>query len=567
MDYKRLFLFSALIYVGLNLYQAWVKEYPTEQQVVQQYQQNSQQPTTADGSYLPNIQSSSVESQKVSATPISNHSQQKLIDVKTDVLDLKIEASNGDIIGANLLKYSQSSKEKDKPFELLTDDLRKYVANSSLFVKTEHGVKNLDIAYSINKTAYQLTPGQNELQVILQGQTETGLKVEKIFTLKRGSYLVELEYRVDNQTGQSWTGQMNTQLLQKSPKEDKSSMFHVGSYTGAAMSDPTDKLYKKVSFADISTSQLDKTVKNGWVAMQEHYFLSAWVPTQGTTNHFYSRFIDEQYIIGMVSQPLTIAEGQTKAIASKLYVGPEVTSVLEKIAPGLNLTVDYGMLSIISIFIFTVMSYIYKVVGNWGWSIVLVTMLIKLAFFKLSAKSYKSMAGMRKLQPQITALRERYANDKARLSQETMELYRKEQVNPLGGCLPILVQIPVFIALYWVLLESVELRQAPWILWIHDLSEPDPFYILPVIMGISMFVQQKLGPASPDPMQAKMMMMLPVLFTFLFSSFPAGLVLYWTVNNTLSILQQWYITRKYSDDKPTNNKGAGFSNKKLAMSK
>ncbi len=583
MDYKRLALFSALILISLNLYQAWMKDYPAVEQRITNVkvdnsssQTNSIEQSNTSGSYVPNIQTNEISATKESNSSASNSnsnlalnkksSSHDLITVTTDTLNIKIDSENGNIVGANLLKYAQSSKEKDQSFKLLTDDLRKYVANSSLFIKTDKGVQNLDIKYSNKQTSYRLEAGQDDLNILLKGQTAAGLNVEKTITLKRASYLINVSYQITNNSGAPWTGQMNTQLLQQNPKIDKSSMFHVGTYTGAAVSDPDEKLYQKVSFDNIADKNFNKKIKSGWIAMQEHYFLSAWIPTAGSTNHFYSRFVDEQYIIGMVSQPFKVAPGSSLTIASKLYTGPEITSNLEQIAPGLNLTIDYGILSVISTLIFTVMSYIYSVVGNWGWSIVLVTMFIKLLFFQLSAKSYKSMASMRRLQPKIMDLRERYSDDKPKLSQATMELYRSEKVNPLGGCLPIVIQIPVFIALYWVLLESVELRQAPWIFWIHDLSEPDPFYILPVIMGLTMFIQQKLGPASPDPTQAKMMMMLPVLFTFLFSSFPAGLVLYWTVNNSLSIMQQWYITRKYSGEAP-KKKTNGMSDKKLVTSK
>jgi YidC/Oxa1 family membrane protein insertase len=333
-------------------------------------------------------------------------------------------------------------------------------------------------------------------------------------------------------------------------------MFHVGSYTGASFSNPGKTRFQKVSFTDMGKANLNLDVKGGWIAMQEHYFLSAWVPNTESENKFYTLASNGDYTIGAVSQPITIKPQELKDIGSKLYIGPEITSVLKDIAPSLDLTVDYGMLWFVSSLLFSIMKSIHGVIGNWGWSIVLVTVLIKLAFYRLSATSYKSMAGMRKLQPKLQALRERYGDDKAKISQATMELYRQEKVNPLGGCLPIVIQIPVFIALYWVLLESVELRQAPFMFWIKDLASADPYHVLPLIMGATMLIQQKLNPAPPDPMQAKVMMFLPILFTGLFWGFPAGLVLYWIVNNTLSIMQQWYITYKYADDKPVKKLAA-----------
>lgn len=572
MDYKRLVLLSALLLLSLNLYQAWIKDYPEVPTVVER---NIMEPMVEvkkiDKNYLPNVEvENKQESSASNASMVGNQSAtkyEKLISIKTDVLALKVDAKSGTIVSAQLLDYAQSNEEKDKAYQLFQDDLRKYLANSNLFIKTPAGVETLELTYSSDKNSYELQSGQNELNVVLNAKTSKGLNVTKTITLKRNRYVMDFSYHILNNTGADWTGQVNSQLLQENPKLDKSSMFHVGTYTGSAISNPAEKLYKKVSFEEIAKSNLDKKVTSGWVAMQEHYFLSAWIPTVNTTNHFYSRYVDEQYIIGYVSEPFVIAPGQVKDINNQLYAGPEIASRLDKIAPGLSLTIDYGLLSFISIFIFAVMSFIYSFVGNWGWSIILVTVLIKLAFYQLSAKSYRSMASMRRLQPKIMELRDRYADDKAKLSQATMELYRKEKVNPLGGCLPILIQMPVFIALYWMLMESVELRQAPWMFWIHDLSSPDPLYVLPVLMGLTMLVQQKLGPTSPDPAQAKMMMMLPVLFTFLFSSFPSGLVLYWTVNNSLSILQQWYITRKYGSAPAKKSSNGNMSSKNLATSK
>ncbi|MDI1351973.1 MAG: membrane protein insertase YidC, partial [bacterium] len=438
-----------------------------------------------------------------------------------------------------------------KPFPLLqTQPNERYVANSSLFIAAGQTVQSVDFTFTTEQQQYQLNPNEQQLIVTLNGTNPEGLTVKKEFIFAKGSYLINVHYQVANHGENEWKGYLNTQLLRSSPKEDKSSMFHVGSYTGASFSNPGKSRFQKVSFSDMNKTNLDLDVKGGWIAMQQHYFLSAWIPSENSENKFYTRSSNGDYTIGSVSQPLVIKPTEQKEIGAKLYIGPEITSVLKSIAPSLDLTVDYGILWFVSSLLFSLMKAIYNVIGNWGWSIVLVTVLIKLAFYRLSATSYKSMAGMRKLQPKLQALRERHGDDKAKISQATMELYRQEKVNPLGGCLPIVIQIPVFIALYWVLLESVELRQAPFIFWIKDLASADPYHVLPIIMGATMLIQQKLNPAPPDPMQAKVMMFLPILFTGLFWNFPAGLVLYWIVNNTLSILQQWYITRKYSDVKP-----------------
>ena len=290
---------------------------------------------------------------------------------------------------------------------------------------------------------------------------------------------------------------------------------------------------------------IERDVSDGWVAMLQHYFLGALIPERGSVEHFYTKTLSNaRYVIGMIAPQRTIAAGESGVFGTRLYVGPKLQEEMKQVAPGLELTVDYGLLTVLAQPLFWLLKTIHKFIGNWGWSIVLVTLLIKLAFYKLSETSYKSMANMRKLAPRLQSLKERFGDDRQKLNQAMMEMYKKEKINPLGGCLPIAVQIPVFIALYWMLLESVELRQAPFMLWIQDMSSPDPFYILPLLMGVTMLIQQKLNPAPLDPIQAKVMMALPVVFTVFFAFFPSGLVLYWVVNNTLSIAQQWVITRR-----------------------
>lgn len=545
MDIRRFILYMALGLVGLSLWNTWQADYPVKPPVVG----ISTSKLTSEGHLLP--QSLANDKDKLVVEPTSSQTSSdpaQLIQVKTDVLDIQIDLKQGDVVSGNLLKYPESVEEKNKPFSLLqTQPNERYVANSSLFVASGSQIQPVNFNYISDKSSYELTD-EKPLVVTLRGKNEDGLDVNKKFTFTKNSYLIDVAYQIENKGTTEWKGYLNTQLLRSSPKEDKSSIFHVGSYTGASYSNPGVHSYQKVSFSDMGKNNLDVDAKGGWIAMQEHYFLSAWIPDATSGNKFYTRALNGDFTIGSVSQPITVQPAEQKEISSKLYVGPEITSVLKGIAPSLDLTVDYGILWFLSSLLFSLMSAIYNVVGNWGWSIVIVTFLIKLAFYKLSATSYKSMAGMRKLQPKLQSLRERYGDDKAKISQATMELYRQEKVNPLGGCLPIVIQIPVFIALYWVLLESVELRQAPFIFWIKDLASADPYHVLPLIMGATMLIQQKLNPAPPDPMQAKVMMFLPVLFTGLFWSFPAGLVLYWIVNNTLSIMQQWYITRKYGEE-------------------
>lgn len=549
MDIRRVVLYAALALVVYSLWTSWQVDYPALPQ-----QEITSAATKPDDRMSPimvaNEPNDRVSPEQRQPAETKSSDRQKPIHVQTDVLDLSIDLQHGDIINAQLLDYPDSVAQKNKPFTLLQNNAgERYVADSSLFVVNGQNVENVDGNFSSPQQDYQLPANQEQLTVKLTGKNADGLSITKTFTFKKGSYLINVRYVIVNQSTRAWKGYMNTQFLRSSPKEDKSSMFHVGSFTGASYSKPGQHRYQKIDFKAMAKSNLDIEADGGWIAMQQHYFLTAWIPNADTTNRFYTRAADGDFTIGAVSQPITVAPAQTQDVSSRLYLGPEVTDQLKAIAPGLDLTVDYGWLWFLSALLFSFMKAIYSVVGNWGWSIVLVTVLIKLAFYRLSATSYKSMAGMRKLQPKLLALRERFGDDKAKISQGTMELYRQEKVNPLGGCLPIIIQIPVFIALYWVLLESVELRQAPFMLWINDLASADPFHVLPVIMGATMLIQQKLNPAPPDPMQAKVMMFLPILFTGLFWNFPAGLVLYWIVNNSLSILQQWYITRKYGEDK------------------
>lgn len=552
MDTRRLILFSVLALIVFTLWTDWQKEYPTVKSPVLIKNDNHQSTlpvSLTSASTAVSKDQTLVGNNSINQTGSINFNSENLIRLKTDVLSLTIDPQYGDIVGADLLAYPATLSDKKQPFSLLNQSAEsRYVANSRILVVTDNQVKPLNPHFTLPP---QITETKQNWTVVLSGHTDDGLNIKKQFIIDKNSYLIKVSYDLINQSSQTWQGYFNTELLRQSPSEEKTSMFQVASYTGASYSNPEQTKYKKVSFKDISKKDLDIPVKGGWVAMQQHYFLSAWVPDQNMTNQFYTRNYSDTYTIGTVSNLFSLTPQQSKVFSSQLYLGPEVTDTLKGIAPGLDLTVDYGLLWILSSLLFSVMKVIYSAVGNWGWTIVLVTLLVKLVFYRLSASSYKSMANMRRLQPKLQALKDRFGDDKVKMSQATMELYRGEKVNPLGGCLPVLIQIPVFIALYWVLIESVELRHAPFIFWIHDLAAADPFHVLPVIMGITMLIQQKLNPAPPDPMQAKLMMMLPLFFTALFWGFPAGLVLYWIVNNVLSILQQWYITRKYGEASST----------------
>ncbi|WP_367608034.1 membrane protein insertase YidC [Legionella sp. W05-934-2] len=558
MDLRRVVLYSILALIVYNLWIAWQQDYPPVK-VDSQLSATNSTPSTASSdlpmphgeviqTQNPNQEQASVDTSAPEIDKLAD--KQQLISVKTDVLSMKIDLAHGDIVEAKLLDYPVSVEQKNKPITLLNNSENEtYIARSQMVALENKAPKPLKIEWQTAKSDYQLNTGDDQLTVTLVGRDKQGNQVKKHFYLKRGDYLVNVSYDFNNSTNTTKRIYQINQIVREQPKEDPSGLFHIGSFTGASYSNPGEKLYQKVSFKQMTKSNLNVKTQGGWIAMQQHYFLTAWVPEANQKNTIFTRSSNELYTIGLVGPSVAISPGKSHQFNQQIYIGPEITSVLKTIAPGLDMTIDYGLLWFLSSLLFAVMKAIHSVVGNWGWSIVLVTVLIKLAFYRLSATSYKSMANMRKLQPKLEALRQRYGDDKAKLSQETMALYRKEKINPLGGCLPILVQIPVFIALYWVLLESVELRQAPFIGWIQDLSVADPYHILPIIMGLTMLIQQKLNPAPPDPMQAKMMMFLPVVFTALFWGFPAGLVLYWIVNNTLSILQQWYITNKFSENK------------------
>ena len=546
MENIRLVLVVSLAAVLLLIYQAWVHDYGsahTGATVTQSLPASSR-------SQIPTKEIPSVPSSTEPAVPIghaagssSAATESSMITVDTDVLRVEISTKGGTISSVWLIDYPVSPAEPSVKLQLLKPDAPNYfVAQSGLIGPTSDSLPTHDALFSSEFQHYTLEKGQTTLPVELTWTDPAGVKVRKTLRFTRGSYLVETSQEVINGTSQPLVARDYTQLQRTALQDPNASRF-VSTYTGGVYYSPQDK-YKKVAFTEMQAQKLDRQVTDGWIAMIQHYFLAAWIPPRGAEETFYTNVLDQsRFIIGKFSPAVSVPAGASHSFNNSLFVGPKLQDVLASIAPGFELTVDYGWLTVIAQPIHWLLDQIYSVVGNWGWSIIVLTILIKLAFYKLSETSYKSMANMRQLTPRMQALKDRYGDDKERLNQAMMELYKTEKINPLGGCLPIVVQIPVFIALYWVLLESVELRQAPFILWIDNLSVPDPYYVLPLIMGISMFLQSKLNPAPPDPMQAKIMMSLPFVFTVFFAFFPSGLVLYWTVNNILSIAQQWHITR------------------------
>ncbi|MBK3759617.1 membrane protein insertase YidC [Stutzerimonas frequens] len=548
MDINRSILLVALAVVAYLMVLQWNQDYgqaalPTEtaqsQPAAPALPDSPSATTEGNADDVPAV----AGQQQASALPASAPSSQ-LIRVRTDVLDLAIDPRGGDIVELHLPQYPRRQDRPDVPFQLFErSSERTYEAQSGLIGDGPDKASGRP-QYSSEKTEYRLAEGQDELVVDLNYSAD-GVNYTKRFTLERGNYALKVNYLIDNQSEKPWTGYLFGQLKRDNSGDPSSSTATgTATYLGAALW-TKDEPYRKVSMGDMDESNLRESVQGGWIAWLQHYFVTAWIPQADNTNQVQTRKDSQgNYIIGFTGPAVTVPAGAQGETGATLYAGPKSQDKLEELSPGLRLTVDYGILWFIAQPIFWLLENIHALLGNWGWSIIVLTIVIKLAFFPLSAASYRSMARMRAVSPKMQALKEQHGDDRQKMSQAMMELYKKEKINPLGGCLPILVQMPVFLALYWVLLESVEMRQAPWMFWITDLSIKDPFFILPIIMGVTMFIQQQLNPTPPDPMQARVMKLLPIIFTFFFLWFPAGLVLYWVVNNVLSIAQQWYITRK-----------------------
>lgn len=518
----------------------------------------AEQPPTTASAQVSNAQDASVtpaadvpganaSAPQTSSVPMAQNAMQQgqRIHVTTDTLDLIIDTAGGDIREAKLMKYG-ASEDASQPYQLMSDSgSLLYVAQNGIATQptAKLPAPNHKAVYQAAQTEYQMTG--DSLSVPLTWEQD-GVKVIKTYHFKRGEHLLEVTYQVENQTEQAWSGSLYSQLVRNRYNPDENFMMYT--YTGPVLYDGNaEEKYVKHSFDDLNKETVSgRSVMGGWAAMIQQYFLTAIVPDQSAQNSYYAKPLgDDRYAVGVVEPLVTVEPGMSGELSSKLYIGPEIQDRLAEIAPGLELTIDYGILTFLAEPIFWLLSQIHDFVGNWGVAIILLTLLIKLVFYKLSEASYRSMARLKKFQPKLQQLKENYGDDKAIFQQKMMKLYKEEKINPLGGCLPIFIQMPVFIALYWVLLYSVEMRQAPFMLWIEDLSAQDPYYILPVIMGVTMYIQQKLNPsAMMDEMQQKVMKALPFIFTFFFLWFPAGLVLYWVVNNILSVAQQWYITKK-----------------------
>ena len=539
---NRLLLYAAFSLVLFMIWQQWLAEHPSPTEITSAGQKDERiiEDLPEEAAFI--AKPKSIEKTK----PAQVKSIDENIVLYNEDIKITVGLLGGSIKRTELLNYFKTISENSENIKLLDFTDEYYVAQSGLL----HDKK------STNKELKSLAPNHHELfsvksknnqSLVLEWENKGAkIKVLKKIYLDKSGYIVHVKNTVINNSNRAWIGRQYRQIRRQSNGEGRS--WITPTFTGGAYYDQT---YNKISYEEISEEKPKFNVINGWVAMMEHYFVSSWVFSGNKTNLFYTKeiLVDDvrnDYIIGARSEPVLIQPNEKGELSSKLYVGPKLQTELEKISPGLELTIDYGVLTFLSKPLFWLLNKIHTIVGNWGWAIILLTLIIKLVFYKLSETSYRSMAKMKKFSPKIQSIKERFGDDRQKMNQAMMAMYREEKINPLGGCWPILIQIPVFIALYWVLLESVELRHADFIFWINDLSAKDPYFVLPLIMGASMFFQQKLNPAPPDPVQAKVMQMLPIIFTAFFAFFPSGLVLYWVVNNLLSIAQQWKITKSIS---------------------
>ncbi|GAA0701462.1 membrane protein insertase YidC [Marinobacterium maritimum] len=549
MDVQRVILIAALALVSYLMVLQWNEDYgPAQHQPQQQATTVSAYSNSGDSQSIAELPQASDASASADI-PVTDNSavaeaeSGSLIHIRTDVLDLLVDPRGGDIIQAALPQHD-AVLNSDQPFVLLEQNSnRTYVAQSGLIGQDgPDAAKGGRPLYTSQQTEYVMDGDSLNVDLVLT--TDSGVQVTKRFSFAKGEYKVGVEFIVNNGSADAFDAVLFGQIKRDgTPDPSQQTSMGMQSYLGAVFS-TAENNYQKVDFGDMDEERFKTSSPDGWVAMVQHYFLSAWIPAPGAEYTYQTRKLNGNYIAGFLSPDFSVAPGQTQTVSATFYAGPKDVDQLEQIAPNLNLTIDYGWLWWIASPLYMLLKWIHSVVGNWGLSIIGITILVKAALFHLNAKAFKSMAKMRKFGPEMTRLKELYGDDRQKMSQEMMKLYQKEKINPLGGCLPILVQMPVFIALYWVLMESVELRHAPFFGYIQDLSQMDPYFILPILMGVTMFIQQSLNPTPPDPMQAKMMKMLPILFTFFFLWFPAGLVLYWLVNNILSIAQQWVINKQ-----------------------
>jgi YidC/Oxa1 family membrane protein insertase len=569
MPNMRSFLLIALLVTGFFLWEAWQRDYgpnaappavaaTTDTPAASTPATASDVPTAAPATASPTSgdvpaspPATASDAPAVAAAP---EAVLEPITVATDVLRLKIDPRGGTLVDAELLAYPIDPKKPDNVVRLLDSAGEHYFVAQSGFAAaagTTSAAPDHRATWTAAQTSYNLPADAQTLEVPLTWEDPSGVHITKTYRFERGSYAIQVEHRIENKGSAPWSAAEYRQLQRTSPLVDQRFSFtnpEQYAFTGVSWYSPEER-FQKLAFDKFKDEPLNKPVTGGWVAQQQHYFFAAWIPPVTENSTFTTTVVEDagapRYLVRSMAPTTAVAPGETANTSARLYVGPKLQDHLEDIADGLVYTVDYGKVTFLAAPLFWALEWLHKLTGNWGFAIILITILIKLAFFKLTEAQYKSFAKMRKLTPRMQALKERYGDDKQKLNQAMMELYQKEKINPLGGCLPILIQIPVFIALYWVLLESVELRQAPFIGWITNLSDKDPYFILPLLNGLAMYATQKLTPtAGMDPIQARVMQMMPVVFAIMFAFFPAGLVLYWTVNGVLGLAQQYIITKR-----------------------
>lgn len=554
-------LLVLLVFMGYSLWVQWQQDYhpktvdsaqqatkPDTSADVPAFDTSRPAQTTGSAEDLPAVPVSAADRQASQEASIGAESPR--ITVLTDVLKVEIDLVGGTVSNAWLLEYPEQVETPETKVQILNANSNLLFIAQSGLLSTDQSVPTHNDRYQSAQMTYALHAGADELRIPLTWESDNGIKVTKTIIFKRSDYDIEIRHYLSNNSGKEWQGSGYMQLQRAKMPESDTSFTNPGRYSflGAAIYTPEDKL-EKLQFDDFQSDPIKVSADEGWISMIQHYFFAAWIPKPDQSVVYSTAVVDPtgwpRYIVRAVAPQVSVAANGNHEFIDQLYVGPKLQDKLDDVAPGLSLTVDYGIFTVISKPLFWLLSFFHDLVNNWGFAIILLTLTVKLAFFKLTEAQYKSMARMRKLQPRIEQMKARYGEDKQRMSQEMMKLYKKEKVNPLGGCLPMLVQIPVFIALYWVLLESVELRQAPFMLWLQNLSAKDPYFVLPVLNGIFMVLTQRLSPTpGMDPMQRKVMQAMPIAFSVMFAFFPSGLVLYWATNAGLSLLQQWYITRK-----------------------
>ncbi len=544
MSNHRLLLYFTLFFIIYLIWAQWQTEYGPKPEPVAVTQPDKLADVDLAAEGIPQAVTSTAEEKSISPIEKETVSSGQRIKVITDVLDIEINTKGGDIRRVVLRNYSETADKPEEKLVLMTDEnINFHVAQSGLVSVNKASAPSHNTIYSSEQNVYRLAEGEDTVEVPLYWENENGVKVKKVLRFKRNNYVIDVNYFI-TAGEQTWSGSDYMQIVRSRPVEKDGNAF-IRTYTGGVVYNEEIN-YEKYDFDDIAEENLNYQLQDGWLAMIQHYFLAAWIPESDKDNLYFSRYNrnKDHYILGTRTSAITIDAGQTGEITSRFVVGPKLQYELAEIAPGLDLTVDYGVLTIFAKPLFWLLNAFHEIFDNWGWAIIFLTITVKAVFYKLSEMSYRSMARMRKVAPRIQKMKEQFGDDRQAMSKAMMDMYKREKINPMGGCFPILVQMPVFISLYWVLLESVEMRHAPFVLWLTNLTDKDPYFVLPVLMGISMFVQQKLNPAPIDPMQQKIFQVLPFVFTVMFAFFPSGLVLYWVVNNILSIAQQYVITKR-----------------------